>query len=213
MPEDETKDQAATSAPKKKKFSPSSIIPYVAFAFSLFSLYTSVSTQREAARTDVIKTEYGLYGDMAHLQLQYPMMEHLLVTDPVAYRSIVANARAATAGSPDAERARRLLEERAVAHYIFTVYEETFLLKGQAEGGEPRRLQMLNENLEYFDSLMCNPRLLWYWDYWESGNGGRLGMQFSEPLRDHYRDQVLKNCTAAQKDGMGPFQQPERTTQ
>jgi hypothetical protein len=150
---------------------------------------------------------------MSHLQLQYPMMEHLLVTDPEVYVSIVANAHGATAGSSNADRARRLLEERAVAHYICVVYEETLFLKQQAEGGEPKRLQILTENVDYFDSLMCNPRLLWYWDYWESNNGGRLGLEFSETLRDHYREIVLPNCKTVHKDGIGPFQNIERTKQ
>jgi hypothetical protein len=206
--EADAKEQPASVAPKKKKLSLSSLLPYIALTLSLFSLYLSVSTQREAARTDVIKTAYGFYGDMSRLQLQYPMMEHLLVVDPAVYASVIANARTATATGTDAERARWLLEERAVAHYVFTVYEETFFLRKQAEGGEPRRLQMLNENVEYFDSLVCNPRLLWYWDYWESGNGGRMGMEFSEELRDHYRDRAQKNCKT-QKDGMGPFQPAE----
>src|SRR5437870_2087821 len=214
MAEDrDSKEQAASGPPTKKKLSLLAILPYVAFGTSLLSLYFSISAPREAARADVIKTEYGLYNDMSHLQLQYPMMEHLLVTYPDVYASMVANARAAVAGSSEADRARKLLEERAVAHYIFVVYEETFFLKQQAEGGESKRLQILTENLDYFDSLMCNPRLRWYWNYWDSNNGGKLGFEFSESLRDHYKEHVLPNCKGVDQDGTGPFPLPERRKQ
>jgi len=54
-----------------------SILPIVALGMSLVSLYISETARRDVARIDVIKTEYGLFQDLAKLQVDHPLMTHL----------------------------------------------------------------------------------------------------------------------------------------
>jgi hypothetical protein len=97
-------------------------------------------------------------------------------------------------------RATSRLQERAVAHYFFTAYEEAFYVLRQARSvGDTRRTTMAGEDLGYFDLAFCgNPRLRWLWAH----DGGKLGVAFAEDLRDHTAS--LKDCQTS-KDSGGPF--------
>ena len=72
---DEEEKEVKPDPPKKWMPSLGSILPVVALLMSLFSLYSSEQARRDVERVDVIKTEYGLFFDLAQLQLQNPMME------------------------------------------------------------------------------------------------------------------------------------------
>lgn len=187
---------------KKWRLGLGSVLPLVALSMSLFSLYTSELARRDVQRVDVIKTEYGLFHDLAQLQLQYPLMEHLLASNGEAYDGSVQEIKAASSSLSDPERAKLLLQERAVAHDIFTTYEETFYLWKQSRGTDKRRAEIAYDDLLYFNDLLCrNPRLLWYWD---SQKGGKLGREFAAELGDYYSQNVLKDCPASE-DSAGPF--------
>ncbi len=193
-------------AKKKWAFGVGSILPVVALFLSMFSFYTSEKAQRDVARVDVIKTEYGLFHDLAQIQLQYPMMEHLLSSSGEAYDLNVAAVKAASASIPELERAKLRLQERAVAHYIFTTYEESFYLWQQSVGTDQRRAELAQDDLLYFNDTLCNnPRLLWYWD---SKGGGKLSREFAVDLRNYYKENVLKDCPTSE-DPAGPFGQKE----
>ena len=69
------------------------------------------------------------------------MMEHLLSSSGEAYDLNVAAVKAASDSIPELERAKLRLQERAVAHYIFTTYEESFYLWQQSVGTDQRRAE------------------------------------------------------------------------
>lgn len=203
---EEQKEPQPAPARMKWSLGVGSILPVVALFLSIFSFYTSEKAQRDVARVDVIKTEYGLFHDLAQLQLEYPMMEHLLASSGEAYDSTVAGVKAASASVPEVERAKLRLQERAVAHYIFTTYEETFYLWQQSVGTDERRAELAKNDLFYFNDAICNnPRLLWYWD---SKDGGKLSREFADDLKNYYKENVLKDCPI-DKDPTGPFGQKE----
>lgn len=182
------------------------LLPVVAFVLSLVALYISQEAQDDVARVETVKTEYGMYDDLAKLQLDNPLMAHLLANTPAAYRSENALIASGMLSTASADRLRLMLQERAVAHYIFTDYEETYFLWRQAAGGEQQRHALLEDNLDYFNTLLCgNPRLLWYW----SDNGGDLGQQFSQQLLAYYREHVARDCPT-NADSQGPFKEGER---
>jgi hypothetical protein len=198
----EDQKQEVPDPPKKWKPSIGSILPVVALVMSLFSLYSSEMARRNVERIDVIKTEYGLFHDLAQIQLQNPMMEHLLTSTGEAYDSTVKHIKSATTTvSPD-DRGKLLLQERATAHYIFTSFEETFYLWQQSRGNDSRRAKLANDNLSFFNDMICsNPRLLWYWD---SKDGGKLAREFAPDLGAYYKENVLKDCSTSE-DPTGPF--------
>ena len=181
------------------------LLPVVAFVLSVVALYISQEAQDDVARVETVKTEYGMYDDLAKLQLDNPLMTHLLANKPSAYRSEKALIASGMSSVATADRLRLVLQERAVAHYIFTDYEETYFLWRQAAGGEQRRHALLEDNLDYFNTLLCgNPRLLWYW----SDNGGNLGGQFASQLQAYYRENVARDCPTT-ADSQGPFKEGE----
>jgi len=201
MADEEHKEESRSPA-KKWSFGLGAILPVVALCLSVFSLLTSELARKDVARIDVIKTEYGLFHELAQLQLQHPLMEHLFTASEEAYDSNVARIKVASSSASDKDRAQLLLQERAVAHYIFTTYEEAFYLWQQSRGTDKSRAQMALDDLVYFNGALCsNPRLLWYWD---SNDGGSLDEAFGGELREYYKEHVLKDCSTS-KDPTGPF--------
>jgi hypothetical protein len=178
------------------------ILPPLAFCMSLVSLLLSQSAQNAVARIEAVKTEYGLFNDMSHLQLEHPLMSHLFTVTLREYGQQVSSIKAATSSlSPD-ERLKLALQERAVAHYTFTLYEETFLLWQQAKDGEKHRTQLLEADLRFFNDMFCtNPRLAWYWDV---KTGGGLARSFAQEVRAYYNENVAGKCSL-DKDAQGPF--------
>jgi hypothetical protein len=179
-----------------------SVLSVASLILALFSLYRSSAAEKEVARLDTIKTTYGLFTDLARVQLEHPLMVHLFATTGEIYDGSYDEIRAATWTVPEQERARLRLQERALAHHIFTVYEETYYLWREARESEPRRLEMLRGDLSYLSSLLCdNPRLLWYWD---TKAGAKMGLGFAREVREYYGANVLKECST-QGDADGPF--------
>jgi len=199
---DSKKESADVAANKKWKLQFGMVLPVVALLLSLFSLFSSEMARKDAERVDVIKSEYGLYHDLAQLQVQYPNLEHLLTLTSEAYDSTVNGIRTASSSLSEQERARLLLQERALAHYIFTTYEETFYVWKEAEGKDSRRASLSRDDLTYFDELLCgNPRLLWYWD---KRHGGQLAREFGDDFGLYLATTVVKNCQTGE-DPTGPF--------
>lgn len=197
---------ASKTTAKPHKIVLGSILPVVALGLSLFSLFTSRTTQRDVARIEAVKTEYGLFNDLARQQLEHPRMMHLFANTNESYDADKEAIRAATMSISATERAELLLQERALAHYIFTAYEETFYLWKQASEGEQGRSEFLKEDMQYFNEYLCsNPRMLWYWD---AEQGGKLSQQFGGDLRTYYEANVTKGCPTP-KDPQGPLSTKE----
>ena len=200
---------AQEKAPEEQKTSRWALVkllPWLAFGLSLFSLYLSRSAQDSVARIEAVKTEYGLYNDMSHVMTQYPMMTHLFAVTPREYEQQVKVIKTATSSKKADERATLMLQERAIAHYIFTAYAETYLLWQQAAGGDSRKRQLLEDELAFFNDMFCsNYRLAWYWD---GAAGGRLSASFGSDLGRYYDENVVKACSP-DKDSHGPFAEGE----
>jgi len=200
---------AKEKAPEEQKTSRwafAKLLPWLAFGLSLFSLYLSHSAQDGVARIEAVKTEYGLYNDMSHVMAQYPMMIHLFAVTLQEYEQQVKVIKTATSSLKGDERAKLMLQERAIAHYIFTAYAETYLLWQQAAEGDSRKRQLLEQELGFFNNMFCsNYRLAWYWD---GAAGDRLSASFGSDLGRYYDEKVVKACSP-DKDSHGPFAEGE----
>ncbi len=178
-----------------------SALSVTSLILALVSFYLSAAAGKEVARLDTIKTTYGLFTDLGRVQLEHPLMAHLFALTGQSYDANAAEVRTATSTLSDPERARLRLQERALAHHIFTVYEETYYLWREAQTSEPRRREILLGDLTFLSSLLCdNPRLFWYW----GTKGAKLGQGFAREVRDYYGVNVLKECPT-QGDADGPF--------
>jgi hypothetical protein len=105
------------------------------------------------------------------------------------------------AGMPASERAKLLLQERAVALYIFTAYEETYFHWDSAVKNNDKDLSsLLAANLVAFNDTLCNSRLLWYW----SNPEDPLRLYFSKNINAYYERTVAKKCDVT-PDPQGPI--------
>lgn len=208
-PPNVNESEAQKGASKLRKlFSTVAILPVCAFCLSLVSLYISELARRDASRVDTIKTEYDLYRDMARLWEQNPLMAHLFAVTGELYDLEVGRVKLAVAKSDEVELARLRLQERALAHYFFTAFEETYNLWKEAQSTDSRRGAILDGQLEYFRITSCsNSRLAWFWD---AESVGKLAMTFGDNLRNYYANEIAKNCPV-EKDARGPFQPLKRT--
>lgn len=173
----------------------------LALFISLASFWNSWRVTHDVAFIDAIKIQYGVHGDLSKLQLQNPLMSHLFAPTPERYDKAIAMIRRAVSSLAVGPRASRQLEEGATANQIFTAYEEVHILWTQAKlVQDQRRAALFEANLVYFSQLLCNPRLLWYWDI---RNGMRLGLEFSDDVKAHHKEET-KECSA-RPDPIGPF--------
>jgi hypothetical protein len=92
-----------------------------------------------------------------------------------------------------------LLQERSIANYIFTTYEETYYNWETALGaGDNRLADLLADQLDYFNvTLLCNSRLLWYW----SNDDDPMWKMFTQPIVDYYNRHVPRNAPEAPDGG------------
>lgn len=106
----------------------------------------------------------------------------------------------------DADRTALMLRERALALYIFDVYEHNlYQWRHAMEIGDHERARFFGEVLDYLTGrLLRNPRLLYYWnDPSES-----LKDQYESWTNEHYARFVLGDKpqeVMQQVDATGPF--------
>jgi hypothetical protein len=140
------------------------LLSVIALILSIYSVYDSQKTQELASRTEALKIEYGIYTDLVRLEHDNPFLSHLFMQSPSSYYLATSHIKTAVKNIPPTDRLKFLLQERAIAHYIFTTYEETYyqwLSAGQADNKALSKL--LLDNLSFFNDILCNSRLIWYW--------------------------------------------------
>lgn len=174
----------------------------VALLLSIYSVQASNRAARDASRLDTVKTQYSLFRDLAAVQLQHPLMSHMFSTDDRNYDFNVTRIASSGAAKDAAQKAKLLLEEEGVANYIFTTYEETYQYWDRArKEHDDARVTLLGKDLSYYSSLLCNRRLLWYWDI---DNGLGYATQYDIEVTNYYIARVLHSCPM-KADPKGPF--------
>ena len=181
------------------------VISVIALLVSIGSTYLNWFYGRDTAKLGAIREAYGTFFEISKLQQTHWQQSHLFAL-PDTYSAISAQVTSSVQPLTSPQRNEFLLKERAVADYIFTLYEQTFYLRRQAESvGDTDRLRFLSEVEDYLTGRMLrNPRLLWYW----SAQGGSLMTAYEPATQDHYRARVLqdlKSPLASSSDATGPF--------
>jgi hypothetical protein len=178
-----------------------------ALAFGLTSYQAcELRKQRENAEgLEAIRTSYQIFGDMTRGEYEHPRQLHLFQTSNATYRRIARVIHGSVKDQSESERLRLRLEEQAMADHLFTLYEELFFNWKQAVG-KSAQAEFLQQDLTgYLPSLLCNPRLQWYW----SPRGGQLSTNYSSDLLEHYKTNVTPNCGNLRADAGGPFSTDE----
>ena len=180
------------------------LLSIIALAFSIYSYYQAEKTQEFVSQTEAIKIEYDIYRELSKLQLDKPFLTHLFAQSPAVYSWTSAKIQKALEGIPLAERAKLSLEEISLAHHILTTYEETYFhWQTAVAAGNQHLALLLSDNLDYFNDLLCNSRLVWLWD----NPNDPLGKIFSEQLVSYYESHVQKSCDVT-PDSSGPITPP-----
>jgi hypothetical protein len=178
---------------------------YFATITSVIALLVSISSgvftyvsSRESSAADTIKTQYQLFADMVKLEIENPYLGHIFA-EPRRYNEVKARVVEAVANMPDDEKAKNNLKERAVADYIFLLFEHTIFQKREAADSffDWQKAQFDQEVLDFFTGrLLRNPRLLYYWDE----NLGGLSDALEVVTKIYYKDHVLKDPHAPLKE-------------
>jgi hypothetical protein len=177
-------------------------VSVLALLVSTASFVSSSSTNSDVAASDAIKSEYVVFFDLAKLQLERPLTGHLFALTKEAYVLASSKVKEATSKVGSAERTAAVLQEQAVANYIFTAYELTYFQWVHARDyRDTERATFFAQDLQSFDDLMCNARLQWYWD---PDDGMRMALGFATVLQDHVQTQVKRGCSMT-ADPTGPI--------
>jgi hypothetical protein len=170
-------------------------VPYAALLLSVISLGFTWAVSAQSTESQSVNEQYQVFIDLAEMGIQNPENVHLL-TLPESYHRVSCDvARHMALLSPE-EQAAYPLKERAVADYIFTLFERSVYQQRVTSGwwGKmfPHSRRVNNEVVAYFTGrLLRNPRLLWYW---RADGGG---------LRRHYEDETIERYEAGVLRGLG----------
>jgi hypothetical protein len=178
----------------------------LAVLISLISLYNSIATRRDTARAQAIRDSYAIFYELDRLHMQNWQLAHLFVT-PDQYESVssqVANLKKYTVK----EKNELLIKERAIAYFVFDIYEHTLYQWRQAtRGRDTGRAYFLTEVLDYLSNkTLRNPRLLYYWSH--------AGEHYEGWTHQFYKDNVLSdpdNPLIYKQDETGPFALTRKT--
>lgn len=180
------------------------VLSIVALALSVTTYLDAETRRKKDVPFEVTAKSYEKYYEMNRIELEKPYLTHLFVT-PDRYAGIKRTVVEAKGMISKKQRAQYLLEERAVADFIFTYYEQTLY---QWEATKDAERKFTSEVLEYLRGrLLRNPRLI-YW--WREQNGG-LETSYEERTRDDWQKNVLGKIDINKPewcDALGPFADP-----
>jgi hypothetical protein len=174
-------------------FDANTIGALLAIAVSAYSIWMTVSYNYEQSEHDSINNFYRTYFEMRRTEISVPETMHIFVL-PDSYDSAHAQVRLSVSRIGSAERSLLVIKERAMADYVFTLFEYTLYdFQSASKFGNRERALFEKDVLEYFTrKLLRNPRLLWYWDE----RGGKLSSEYEEITRQYYADHVLHDPKA-----------------
>ena len=184
------------------KLSFATLLSIAAFGLSLISLYFSYTSGVDSAHIEALKTEHGLFTDLGRMQIDHPLMAHLFAYTPEQYDNASRKVGQISQSLQPQEKLKYLMEEQGIAHYFFTLFEETYFYWDHAkESGNRTRAELLDGDLNWFSRQICNPRLAWYWD---PDKGVRLALNFSTELQSYVEEKMKKRKCVA-RDAKGPL--------
>jgi len=187
-----------------EKFDPKWIallISVLAFSLTSYQACDVKKTRENAEALTAIRTSYEIFSQLSRAEFEHPQLQHLFQTSNAAYRRTARVVRGTVNAESNVDRLRLRLEERGMADYIFTLYEELFFNWKQT-AGRTAEADFLEQDLTgYLPSLLCNPRLQWYW----SERGGQLSANYSQDVKDNYKTNVTPSCGKLEMDASGPF--------
>src|SRR5580658_1043848 len=185
--------KALTAAP--------AILSTIAVMIGIYSFVLAQKYRRSDISFEVVPKLYEKYYVMNEIQLDHPYLAHMF-TSPDRYPEVAKAAAIMASGASDKEKAKYWLEERAVADFIWTYYEQLLFQWNSTKDDEREFVVKVLDYLE--DDLLRNPRLLWWWVI----KGGGLETTYENITRCEIKRNTLNKidlATTGTLDPVGPL--------
>ena len=171
-----------------------------ALVLSAYSMYYSIITRNDSARAQSIDDAYSIFHEMDQLHIQNWQLSHLFVS-PGEYHEVSEQV-AQQRNLIDENRIEYLLKEKAIAYFIFDLFERTLYQLNQAKAARDHgRAKFLQEVIDFLCSqTLRNPRLLYYWS--------KCSDNYQKTTTQYYRTHVTENPSLPilhPSDSLGPF--------
>jgi hypothetical protein len=178
------------------------LLSMIAVSVSLVSAYIGFDAQREAKQSAAYKDNFDTFKELDRMQMDRWQLSHLLAP-PDDYVRVLALVKAA-APAGGSERAALILQEEAMADYMFETFDHALFQYQQAvKAGDPRRIEITQDVLDYFTSrVLPNPRLLFFW------TAGGSSAHYGPLVVDYVKVHVLNGKAAPEEsriDRHGPL--------
>lgn len=170
--------------------SAAAIMALFAVVISVASVFIAKRLHIDASKTNVLEQQYDAFNELAVMRIEHHTLNHLLEVPENYNETLMLVTKALNNPKPE-QQAETILKERALAMYIFQIFEHTFYQYTHSIDLEDKaREEFLKEVLEYFTGrLLNNPRLLYFW----SEAGGNLCVYFEPTVRTYYNDNLSTN--------------------
>ncbi len=180
----------------------STLISLIALVASLLAVFYSYKNYSDAAGSAAIQESYRRFYDMNSIGVSNSDISHIYAL-PSMYAVVRQQVEEANAGLSREQKLKLVLKERSIALYVFTVFEEIFLLEAQSwRFGHFQRRDYYQDMLNYLTgSLLRNPRLLYYL----SPKGAGLLDYLEADTQKYLREKLEQALDPGQFDGIGPF--------
>jgi hypothetical protein len=173
----------------------------VAVVVSLYAFKQTTRSKTLVAVQKHISDVYSEFKDFNKLRLNFPNHSHLFEL-PVHYELVRGVIVKSTASLNDTERATYLLQERALAIMIFSMYESLLysfdIAAAERNAGRKKIIQDVINYLEI--SWLRNPRLLFFW----CDDRQAVKVMFEPLTQEHFARKVLSSIQPATIDNVGP---------
>jgi hypothetical protein len=172
-------------------FNVNSIGSIIAVLISIASFVYSAMSVGQTSAHDAIRNLYTVYYDISKTELEIPQALHVFML-PGAYEEVAKEVHKAVAHATDSDLAKYRLSERAMADYLFSVFEANLIdYQSSSPLQEPMRRKFEEGVLDFFtQKLLRNPRLLYYW----SRDGGKLSEEYQDTTQQYYNEHVLSSA-------------------
>lgn len=172
----------------------------LAIAVSVYSFYLGEQRRARDIPFDVVPKAYEKYYEMNKIQLDKWHLAHMFAVKEryESLKQLVVSG----IGSPGQQKwAEYISQERAVADFIFTYYEQSLYQWAATQDTERRFIAEILEFLR--SSLLTNPRLV----YWWRQEGGGLEASYQSITRQDWKEHVYSRIAndKAACDPLGPF--------
>jgi hypothetical protein len=177
------------------------VAAFLALFISIWSARLSIKTQKVSEHSSDIMEQYRDFVHFNTLRMEYPEQGHLLEL-PETYWYVHDKIACIVKDANDIDKKKFLLQERAMAIAIFSMYERVVYQFDLAISDKlSERAAFLKDVLDYFHKYWFrNPRLYFLW------TDDKIGVAsfFEKRTREMFADEVGRHHPPEDVDPLGP---------